>query len=187
MSDNLPPKRMAVEGGIMLVQQSAACMITIRADLSDANVKAKIKALTGFAVPKPRRISGGLDNGLAWMSPDELLYLCPMDAEATAAKLVAGIPGHAMAVDVSFARAVFSISGDGTREVLAKGAPVDLSSGAFGAGDFRRTRIGQVAAAFWLEDEETQSFTIVCFASVAEYMFDWLSNAASKGSLPKYL
>lgn len=187
MPDIMPPKRMAVEGSVMIAQHHYTGMITIRADLSDAKVKAKIKSLTGHAVPKQRRINGGQTDGLAWMSPDELLYFCPSDVAETVAKLEAGIGGHAMVVDVSHSRAVFSIAGTGTREVLAKGAPIDLSPEGFGKGDYRRTRIGQVAAAFWLEDVTSQTFAIVCFSSVAEYMFDWLSNAASKGSLPEYL
>ncbi len=90
-----------------------------------------------------------------------------------------------MAVNVSDARAVFLIEGQGAREVLAKGAPVDMSSGVFGKREIRRTRIGQLAAAFWTLDGET--FEVVCFRSVGAFMFDWLSNAAQEGSLPEYL
>ena len=90
-----------------------------------------------------------------------------------------------MAVNVSDARAVFLIEGQGAREVLAKGAPVDLSPEAFGVDDLRRSRIGQLAAAFWMTEDEV--FELVCFRSVGAFMFDWLSNAAREGSLPEYL
>ncbi|MHA1127411.1 MAG: sarcosine oxidase subunit gamma, partial [Alphaproteobacteria bacterium] len=79
----------------------------------------------------------------------------------------------------------FLIERQGAREVLAKGAPVDLSPEAFGTGDLRRSRIGQLAAAFWMTGDE--SFELVCFRSVGAFMFDWLSNAAREGSLPEYL
>lgn len=90
-----------------------------------------------------------------------------------------------MAVNVSDARATFTLEGQGAREVLAKGAPVDISPAVFGKGEIRRSRIGQIAAAFWTLDGET--FEVVCFRSVGAFMFDWLSNAARDGSLPEYL
>jgi sarcosine oxidase subunit gamma len=68
--------------------------------------------------------------------------------------------------------------------VLAKGAPVDLAPAAFGVGDFRRTRLGQVAAAFWMPAPDT--FELMCFRSVAGYVADWLANAARPGSLAGY-
>ena len=88
-------------------------------------------------------------------------------------------------IDVSDARALFRIDGPGAREVLAKGAPVDLSPAAFGPGDFRRTRLGQVACAFWTPDGT--SFELVCFRSVAAYVFGLLENAAKPGSEVGYL
>ena len=41
----------------------------------------------------------------------------------------------------------------------------------------RRTKLGQVAAAFWIEDG---GITLVSFRSVAAYVFDLLSNAAEQ-------
>ena len=72
------------------------------------------------------------------------------------------------------------VSGPNAREVLAKLSPVDLSPGAFGVGDLRRSRIAQVAAAYWMDAED--SFRIVCFRSVAEYVYGVLKTAAAEGS-----
>ena len=121
------------------------------------------------------------------MSPDELLVLVDYDqAAAVVAKLDDVLADeHHLAVNVSDARAIFTIQGQGAREVLAKGAPIDLSSEAFGVGDLRRSRIGQLAAAFWMTDTET--FELACFRSVGAFMFDWLTNAAREGSLPEFL
>ena len=63
---------------------------------------------------------------------------------------------------------------------MAKLVPVDMSTQAFVPGQFRRTRMAQVAAAFWMLDEET--IRIVCFRSVAEYVFGLLKDAAEPGS-----
>ena len=63
---------------------------------------------------------------------------------------------------------------------MAKLAPVDVSPNAFLAGTFRRTRMAQVPAAFWMQDEGT--FEVICFRSNAQYMFDLLKVAAQPGS-----
>ena len=87
---------------------------------------------------------------------------------------------HALAVDVSDARACLRISGPSAREVMAKLTPVDLSPDAFKPGMIRRTRMAQVAAAFWVVDRET--FQVVCFRSNAKYVFDLLKVEAQNGS-----
>ena len=54
---------------------------------------------------------------------------------------------------------------------------------AFPVGTLRRTRLAQVPAAIWFEDEETAF--VVAFRSVADYVFALLSNAA-KGEVGYY-
>jgi sarcosine oxidase subunit gamma len=60
--------------------------------------------------------------------------------------------------------------------MLAKGTPVDLAPAAFGPGDFRRTRLGQVACAFWMPAPD--AFGLICFRSVADHVALWLGTAA---------
>jgi sarcosine oxidase subunit gamma len=153
-------------------------MITLRGDLSSKTLQKAVKAATGAAVPQTRRISTSDTGAVAWMSPDELLLLVPYAevAEKTATLEEALSGEHALAVNVSDARALFTLSGAGAREVLGKVCPVDFDPAAFTPGDFRRTRMAQVAAAFWMGEEET--FHIVCFRSVAQYVFNLLKTSA---------
>ena len=98
-------------------------------------------------------------------------------------KIQSGLEGaHALVADVSDARSVFTVAGMGAREVLAKLTPADVSPDAFGAGMVRRSRLAQVPAAFWLQDDDT----IICFRSVAGYVLDLLSSAAAPGGEVKY-
>ena len=157
-------------------------MITLRGDLSAAGMKKAVKSATGLAIPDRRGIETGDDHAVAWMSPDELLLLCP---HARAAETVASLSkalakDHALAVDVSDARAFFELSGLHARDVLAKLCPMDMAPSAFGPGQIRRTRMAQVPAAIWLSDED--SFRIICVRSVAQYVFDLLCVAAQDGS-----
>lgn len=155
-------------------------MVTLRADLSDARVMAAVRKAAGVAVPAVRRIALEGGRGAGWMSPDELLILVPYaEAAATVAALETALDGlHHLAVDVSDARAVFRVEGDAVREVMAKLSPTDLAPDAFGEGELRRSRLAQVQAAFWLEDG---GFTVVCFRSVAQYVFDVLRLSATPG------
>lgn len=157
-------------------------MITLRGDLEATALRKALRDVAPAQVPEARgcRIDG--DRGLAWMSPDELLIFCPY-AETTETLGKLGkftAKHHGLAVNVSDARAVFELRGPHAREVLAKLAPVDLSPDAFTEGMFRRTRLAQVPAAFWLEQPDC--FRIVCFRSVAQYVFDLLKTAAQPGS-----
>jgi len=182
MSDLMSFSEIDGSGAVLIAAQRRVAMVTLKAELSKATC-ASIKKALGNAVPAPRKIA----NGVAWMAPDELLIIVPEgeSPQAIIDRLTAEIKAPMLAVDVSDARAVFTLKGNKAREVLAKGAPVDLSPEAFTMGDFRRARLGQVAVAFWLEAGD--EITLVCFASLKQFMFDWLVNAAKKGSLPGFL
>lgn len=156
-------------------------MITVRGDLAGKEVAAAVKAATGAAVPAQRKVAVGETGKVAWMSPDELLVVVDYATVlATVATLNDALKGsHALVANVSDARAVFEISGSGSRDVLAKLAPVNLSRDAFASDEIRRTRIAQVPAAFWQTGED--SFEVICFRSVAQYVFDVLRLSASEG------
>ena len=157
-------------------------MITLRGDLSDKVLAKAVKEATGQDVPGQRQVSVNGDTGVCWMSSDELLVLVPYaEVEAKLAQMTETLGDtHSLAVNVSDARAVFSISGANAREVLGKLAPVELSAEAFQPGQIRRSRLAQVAGAFWMDDAET--FRVVCFRSAADYVFKLLSVAAQPGS-----
>ena len=153
-------------------------MITLRGDLT---ALAKVTDLTDVDSPAVGCIAIAGDRALGWMSPDELLLLLPHTEVGTAlARIAQGLQGvHHLATDVSDARAIFELRGPGAREVLAKLAPVDLHPDHFGPGQLRRSRLGQVAAAFWMCEDD--AFTIICFRSVAAYTLALLKQSAADG------
>ncbi len=121
------------------------------------------------------------------MSPDELLLFCAYgQADECVATLNEALEGeHFLAVNVSDARAQFRLQGKGVREVIAKGSPANLSPLAMLPGEIRRTRLGQVAVAFWMPEEDI--LELVCFRSVGVFVYDWLCTAATEHSLPEVL
>ena len=136
------------QGLATIADQGLTGMITLRGDLASAGIKAAVKSATGLDVPAQRQALMGKGTAALWMSPDELLLL----------------------------RTFLRISGSGAREVLAKVCPVDLSPEGFTPGMFRRTRMAQVPAAFWLD--EAGNFHLICFRSVADYAFELLKVSA---------
>ncbi len=175
-------KGASYEGYARVEELGLRGMITLRGDLGAAGVKTAVKKVMGLDVPKAQAVSLGKDHAVAWMSPDELLLMTPYGKAAdTLASLTKALgKSHHLAVNVSDARAVFRVSGAGVREVIAKLCPVDMSEDAFQPGQFRRTRMAQVAAAFWMVDAETVE--VVCFRSVADYVFGLLKVSAEPGS-----
>ncbi len=157
-------------------------MITLRGDLGSSKLTRVVEAVTGAKPPARGRIEMAGDAAVAWMSPDELLLVMPYGGvQGALATLSDKLKGeHHLAVPVSDARAMFQISGQGVREVIAKLCPVDMAPDRFSVGDFRRTRLAQVPAALWMADDQTVK--IVCFRSVAQYVFDLLKNASEIGS-----
>ena len=158
----------------------AVGMITLRGDLADPKLQSVAGEISGQGIPEPGKCQVSGLRGLCWMSPDELLILTPRDAVAAAVARIdtALIGQHYLAVDVSDARTVLAVEGAGAAEVLAKLAPVDLHPDHFPVGAFRRTRLGQIAGAFWREEGR---FVVVCYRSVGDYALRLLTASAKAG------
>ncbi|MEM1238120.1 MAG: sarcosine oxidase subunit gamma family protein [Pseudomonadota bacterium] len=172
----------AYAGYVQVVEAGLNGMITLRGDLSDAAFTKAFKAAIGLDVPDTRGISFKGKKGVAWMSPDELMvFVAYEDATKTVAALSEALgEQHHLVVDVSDARAMFTLSGSSVREVVAKLCPVDMDPEQFGPGKIRRTRMAQIPAAIWMPKEG--EINVICFRSVAQYAFDLLKDAATPGS-----
>ena len=167
---------------ITIADRGLVGQVTLRGDLSSKALKAAVKSAVGVDVPGPLRAVFEGSKGAVWMSPDELLLLTEYDqADGLTATLSQALAGeHHMAINVSDARAVLTLTGADVAEVLAKGAPLDLSETAFPVGTARRTHVGGVAVGFWRKTEH--EWEIVCFRSFARHLFDWLVIASKAGS-----
>lgn len=154
-------------------------MITLRAKPQTFGLAAAVQAAVGTTLPEPRKICRQGQAACAWMSPDEYLLIMPHDkVPAALAALAEGLVGqHHLAADVSDARAMFRIEGPQADQVLRKLSPADLDIMA--EDEVRRSRLAQVAAAFWAGEG---GYTLVCFRSVAAYVLALLANAARPGS-----
>ena len=170
-------------GGIAVVEEMAPrAMILVRGDFRDDALAEAVRAATGAGMPDRLGLSRGGDATVCWMSPDELLLMHPIGEREGVVERLSGALGevHHLVADVSDMRALFRVSGPRARATLAKLVPLDLSPSAFGGDAFRRTRLAQVAAALWMEDE---AFGVMVLRSHAEYAFGVLRAAAEHGEV----
>lgn len=167
------------DGYLLVHEADPRGMIQLRADLGADAVADAVHRATGAALPQPLGRSMGEGATVLWMSPDELLVQVPLDAvPKVLGDLEDGLRDHHhLVLDVSAMRTEIRLEGAAVREVLAKVVPLDMA--ALEPGTVRRTRLAQVAAAVWLEDAETAH--VLCFRSVATYVFDVLATSARKG------
>ncbi|MBF9042164.1 sarcosine oxidase subunit gamma [Rhodobacterales bacterium HKCCE4037] len=186
MSNAVSALQGAEAHGFAIVKEAGLVgMVTLKTDLGAAATKKAVKSAIGLDMPEARRMTGeGLGKGVAWMAPDEVLILCDhAEAYHVVAELSKALAkSHHLAVNVSDARAVFTIEAPDVREVLGKLTPADL--GSLQPGEMRRSRLAQVAGAFWLKDNGHA--TVICFRSVAQYVFDLLKTASKEGGEPGY-
>ncbi|MFT3690053.1 sarcosine oxidase subunit gamma [Paenirhodobacter sp.] len=152
-------------------------MVSLRADLGSAALAGALAAL-GLSVPGQRQVVGE-GRLAAWMSPDELLIFCAYEeAGQVVTDLSAALSAeHALVVDVSDMRSVFTITGAKGDEVLMKLCPVDFAT--LPQGEMRRTRAAQTGVALWRAGPE--ELRLICFRSVAGYVFGLLEAASRKG------
>ncbi len=184
MSEAVSALNRASRDGFVRVEECGLQgMVSLRGDLDSAKLAKAVTAAAGLDVPETGRILASEGRSVAWMSPDELLLIGPYaEAEPMRTALDTELAGeHALAVNVSDARAMFRLSGRDAdvREVIAKLCPVDMAPGVFEPGRFRRTRMAQIPAAIWMP--EPGEMRVVCFRSVADYAMTLLGNAADKG------
>ena len=152
-------------------------MIDLRGDPEDGSFAAAVEAVLGHKLPRrPRSSVASGELSLLWLSLDQWLVQCPRAETPVLARrltdALAGIPS--LVVDMSDARAIIRLQGDGVREVIMKGAPVDLTAPEFTQGTVRRLRFGELAAMVHIVGEAPDIIDLYVFRSYALFAWEWL-------------
>lgn len=158
-------------------------MIDLRGIAKDRKFCAAVKAILGVDLPKsPRTSVSWGDIKILWLSTDQWLVLCSRaKADALSTQLSDALAGvHALVVNVSDMRAVLRLEGAGCREVVMKGATLDLTDGTYAPGIVRRMRFAEIAALLHIVENDV--IDIYVFRSYAQYTWDFLCKAARKGA-----
>ncbi|MER8912286.1 sarcosine oxidase subunit gamma [Mesorhizobium sp. M0761] len=141
----------------------------------EASVAALSKAL-GLTLPKQPKTSAAKAGRTAlWLGPDEWLVID--EAGKDPLDDCAGVAALHSAVGISHRNVAFAVTGPAAAAAINAGCPQDLSLEAFPVGAASRTILGKceilllrtAADAFWVE----------CWRSFSDYVFTFLSEAAS--------
>lgn len=160
-------------------------MIDLRGKPENGSFAAAVESVLGIALPRQPRTSVVTgDLSVLWLSVDQWQVQCPRDQTGDLVRrlneALADIPS--LVVDMSDARTVLRLEGEGVREVLMKGAPVDLTAPAFNRGMVRRLRFGELAAMVHMVGEAPDVVDLFVFRSYAVFAWDWLVATAGEAA-----
>ena len=120
---------------LRLAAEPTGGLVALRIRVDDPDTRALVGAALALALPMtPRRPARRADLTIHWTAPDA--WLLAGDAATLIASLRHALGSrHAAIVDVSDARARFTIAGPAARGLLAKGTGIDLDAAQFAIGD----------------------------------------------------
>jgi sarcosine oxidase, subunit gamma len=152
-------------------------MVDLRGDPDNGPFAAAVESVLGMSLPRqPRTSSAAGDLSVLWLSVDQWLVQCPRKRSADLARdlnrALCAIPS--LVVDMSDARTILRLEGEGVRELIMKGAPVDLTAPEFGKGMVRRLRFGELAAMVHMVGEAPDVVDLFVFRSYATFAWEWL-------------
>lgn len=168
------------EAEVMLGERPFLGHLNLRGDAADAQFVSAVSEVLGVAPPlEPNTVAEQGEHALLWLGPDEWLVLTPPDAQGGVLERLRGALADRFAAvtDVSGGQTVITLSGRRAREVLAKGCTLDLHPRAFGPGRCAQSRIAK-SAALIRQTDESPAFEIVVRRSFADYLWQWLEDAA---------
>ena len=152
-------------------------MVDLRGDPENGPFAAAVESVLGMSLPRqPRTSSAAGDLSVLWLSIDQWLVQCPHKRSGDLARDLKQALGAtpSLVVDMSDARTILRLEGEGVRELIMKGAPVDLTAPEFVGGTVRRLRFGELAAMVHLVGEAPDIVDLFVFRSYAMFARDWL-------------
>ena len=163
--------------GVVIAERPFLGHLDLRGDPSDGAFTGGAERALGLPLPvEPNTASEGDGIRAMWLGPDEWLIITPPDEGGfVAARLTEALDGVQYSVtDVSGGQTLINLSGENSREVLAKGCSLDLHPRAFGEGRCAQTLVsGANVILVWAGAEP--SFDLIVRRSFADYLALWLT------------
>ena len=179
------PRPSPDEAGVRLMERPFLGHVNLRGDHAEPAFLEAVASVLGLGLPlEPNTVSEGDPNLALWLGPDEWLVLTPPGRQTEAVEALSTALGetfHAVN-DVSGGQTVITISGEHARDVLAKGCTLDLHPRAFGPGRCAQTLVAKASVVIRQLDE-SPSFDLVVHRSFADYLAQWLEDAAQEYGL----
>lgn len=171
----------ADETGVTVQTREALGIATlITGEDSHAALDAAMYEHFGLSLPRtPMAVRSGSRQAV-WSGPGQWLLVA--DSREGFRGDLAKLAGLAAISDQSDARAVLSLSGPRVRDLLAKGAMLDLHPAAFPVGTAASTSIAYLGVTLWRSEDSPEGpvFEIMVARSMAGSFWSWLSASASE-------
>lgn len=173
LAGQVPPQNLSVS----ITEIFDRGMIDLRGDPKDSSFEAAVASILAVSLPHlPRSSVASGELSVLWLSLDQWLVQCPRPEVSNLARrlqeALAGMPS--LVVDMSDARTIIRLQGDGVRELVMKGSPVDLTATYFRQGSVRRLRFGELAALVQMVGEDPDVLDLYVFRSYAVFAWEWL-------------
>jgi sarcosine oxidase, subunit gamma len=137
-----------------------------------------VENVAGVALPlEPNTANAKGERTLFWLGPTEWLLTCPGAEEVPLSNaLDARLAGEfASVVRLCGGQTVLEFQGEGARDLLAKGCPLDLHPRAFPAGRCAQTHVAKAPA---LLRPLPAGVELIVRRSFADYLWHWLATVA---------
>lgn len=152
--------------------------INLRGDAADNLFADCIARIVGLALPlNPNTVRDSDERTVCWLGPSEWLIVCPADDERVLGnQLREGLRSQfASVVEIGGGQTVFCLEGEGARELLARGCPLDLHPRVFTVGQCAQTHVAKAPA---LLRPIVGAIELVVRRSFADYLWQWLEAVA---------
>jgi heterotetrameric sarcosine oxidase gamma subunit len=169
------------EPGIVISERVGLGLATVAARKGRADaLKQAVRTAYGVELPGSSRIAQGSAVSFIGYGPGQWLAVSESLAnEALACDLSAKLSGLASVSDQSGGRTVLRLSGPHSRDVLAKGLPIDLDPRVFPLGSAATSVISHMGVQLWQIDD-TRSYDIAIFRSLSESFWSWFTASAAE-------
>jgi heterotetrameric sarcosine oxidase gamma subunit len=166
--------------GVVLGVRHPLSIVTIIARKGNAEaLSAAMGRHYGVACPEPGRSAQGNGLILHWCGAEQWYALAEGgDEGALYREFKARLAGLASCSDQSHGRVVLTVSGLKSRNVLAKGTPVDLHPRVFGPGRCAVTQMAHVGV--HLAQVGPDDFELSLFRGFSESFWEWLTEQSAE-------
>jgi sarcosine oxidase subunit gamma len=145
-----------------------------------AALREAVRAAYGLELPGGPQVVAGQAVAFIGTGPGQWMAVSEsLRNGALAEELSRRLVGLASVTDQSDGRAVIRVTGPRSREVLAKGLPVDLHPSAFGPGSAATSVIALMGVTLWQVDG-APTYDIALFRSLAGSFWKWLTDSAAE-------
>jgi sarcosine oxidase subunit gamma len=181
-ADRLAAATRGSGGAVRLAELPFLAQVNVRLDAKGAAVDAVGLAL-GVQLPlEPDTVVRTQELTALWLGPDEWLLVgrpgTQRDLESRVREAAGDEP--VSVADVSAQRTTLLVAGPRARDLLAHGCALDLHPRAFGPGRCVQTTLGRTQIVLVSRAEPRAGFWVLVRSSFADYLADWLLDAATE-------